>query len=119
MNMRPSILAIALLGTFLSGCGSSPTEPDGPAWLQALIARIETEPVSNPPSSILSYRYRGELVYFRPARCCDIPSELYDEEGTLLCRPSGGFTGGGDGRCPDFAATRTDERLIWRDPRSQ
>jgi hypothetical protein len=116
--MRPSVIAIGLLGIALSGCGTSPTEPDGPDWLQALIARVEREPVTNPPSSIVSYRYRGERVYFRPARCCDIPSELYDEEGRLVCLPNGGFSGSGDGRCPDFAATRTDERLIWRDPRT-
>jgi hypothetical protein len=88
------------------------------AWLQTLIAKIESEPVSNPPTAISSYTYRGGTVYFRPSRCCDIRSELYDADRRLICQPDGGLTGKGDGRCPDFAATRTDERVVWLDPRS-
>ena len=122
--MRPRICAwlmgVLILGV-LAGCGgsSSPTEPSGqqPPWLQQLIARIESEPVTNPPSSILQYRYRGATVYFRPARCCDVFSDLYDEAGALLCHPDGGLTGGGDGRCTDFLALRTAERLVWQDTR--
>jgi hypothetical protein len=96
-----------------------PNEPDNrtPDWLDAYIAQIESEPVSNPPSAIYSYRYHGETVYYRTSRLFDIQSEVYDEEGRLLCRPDGG-AGGGDGRCPDFLETRTEERLVWRDPRS-
>jgi hypothetical protein len=101
------------------GCGkSSPTEPDTvPTWLQVLITQIEREPVTNPPSAIYSYRYRGETVYFRPSRCCDIMSVLYDRNGVVLCAPDGGIAGGGDGRCPDFFRTRSGERLIWQDSR--
>jgi hypothetical protein len=45
--------------------------------------------------------YRGRLAYYIPPRCCDIPSQLYDEHGTLICYPHGGFAGG-DGRCLSF-----------------
>lgn len=114
-------LAGAALLSLLSllGCDhSSPTEPGAsPAWLQSLIAQIQSEPVTSPPSAIYSYRYRGEPVYLRPSRCCDIRSVLYDTNGAVLCEPDGGIERGGDGRCPDFANTRTEERLIWRDPR--
>jgi hypothetical protein len=88
------------------------------AWLQTLIAKIQSEPVSNPPTAIYSYAYRGGTVYFRPSRCCDIRSELYDATGALICQPDGGLTGKGDGRCPDFVAARTDERVVWLDPRA-
>lgn len=123
--MRPRIcvwLMGALILGVLAGCGgssSSPTEPSDqrPSWLQQLIARIESEPVTNPPSSILRYSYRGATVYFRPSRCCDVASELYDEAGALLCRPDGGITGSGDGRCTDFFSSRRNEELIWQDPR--
>jgi len=123
-SRRRSRICGLLVGVFvlgaLSACGSSsPTAPsaDGPAWLQALIARIESEPVTNPPSSVVRYRYHGAPVYFRPARCCDIFSDLYDPAGALICHPDGGITGGGDGGCPDFFSARTDEQVIWRDPR--
>lgn len=111
--------ALAILLGALYGCDNgSPTEPFGhPAWLQAMIAKIESEPVTSPPSAILRYRYRGETVYFRPARCCDFPSELYDEHGTLICQPDGSLSGHGDENCPDFFSARTNEVLIWQDPR--
>ncbi len=119
--MNRSAFALILCAAFLMPLGcedSSPTEPDTtPAWLQVLIAQIEREPVTNPPSAIYSYRYRGETVYFRPSRCCDIMSVLYDRNGVVLCAPDGGIAGGGDGRCPDFLQTRSAERLIWQDPR--
>ncbi len=102
------------------GCEhSSPTGPGSdPVWLRTLIAQIQSEPVTSPPSAIYSYRYRGEMVYFRPSRCCDIRSVLYDRNGAVLCEPDGGFVGGGDARCPDFFDARTEKQLIWQDPRS-
>ncbi|HEX5759250.1 MAG TPA: hypothetical protein VF121_08650 [Thermoanaerobaculia bacterium] len=120
--MKRSALVLLLCAASLMplACDdSSPTEPgESPSWLQALIARIESEPVTNPPSAIFSYRYRGETVYFRPSRCCDVASVLYDRDGNVLCAPDGGITGNGDGRCPDFFAARSEERLVWRDPRN-
>ncbi len=117
---------VALIFTLCAACffalacsDSSPSEPDeSPSWLQALIAQITSEPVTNPPSAIFSYRYRDETVYFRPSRCCDVASVLYDRDGNVLCAPDGGITGNGDGRCPDFFAARSSERLVWRDPRN-
>jgi len=113
-------LGILALGA-LYGCDNgSPTELSDlrhPAWLRALIAKIESEPVTDPPSAIYSYRYRGATVYFRPARCCDFPSQLYDERGGRICQPDGGLSGLGDENCPDFFSARTNEVLIWRDPR--
>lgn len=121
--MRPGarhnrLLVAAFFVVTLTACSTSfPSEPQRPAWLQSLIAQIASEPVTNPPSSIISYRYRGATVYYRPARCCDIFADLYDEEGTLICHPDGGITGGGDGRCSDFATARSMEELVWADPR--
>ena len=119
--VKRSALAVIVCAAFLSPLGcrdSSPTEPGmSPSWLQALIAQIQSEPVTSPPSAIYSYRYRGEIVYFRTSRCCDIRSVLYDRNGTVLCEPDGGIGGSGDGRCSDFIETRSDERLVWRDPR--
>ena len=119
--MKRSAFALIVSVAFLLPLGcehSSPTEPAAaPSWLQGLIDQIQREPVTSPPTAIYNYRYRGETVYYRPSRCCDIRSVLYDANGLVLCEPDGGFGGGGDGRCPDFLATRSDERLIWRDPR--
>lgn len=45
--------------------------------------------------------YNNEKLYFRnQVPCCDQMHPLYRLDGTYFCSPSGGFTGGGDGKCP-------------------
>jgi hypothetical protein len=102
-----------------SGCAAgNPVAHDRhPDWLTSLIRQLETQPVANPPAFIARYEYRGELVYYLPARCCDIWSTLYQEDGSILCHPDGGFGGSGDGRCPAFFGERTNEQIVWRDSR--
>jgi hypothetical protein len=111
------ILAVAIL---VSACAVStgPRLPqDSPGWLRDLVQELATEPVANPPASITAFTYRDQTVYYLPPRCCDVFSVLYDASGVVLCAPDGGLTGRGDGRCPDFASARRDERLIWADSR--
>lgn len=119
MNRAAFALIVCAAVLWPLGCDhSTPTEPETtPAWLQALIDQIQKEPVTNPPSAIYSYRYRGETVYFRPSRCCDIRSVVYEKNGAVLCEPDGGIAGIGDPRCADFFQARSGEQLVWRDPR--
>jgi hypothetical protein len=109
-----SILIIILL----SGCRHV-VEPydDIPNWLSKLIQQIEAEPVSASPGFVARYEYKGQIVYYLPQRCCDVPSILWDATGNVLCNPDGGFSGRGDGRCTDFFRERKDERIIWQEPR--
>ena len=71
-------------------------------WLQLKIWDYQSKPVSNPPRSIIKTTFEGKPVYYVPPVCCDIPSELYAEDGKLICYPGGGFAGAGDGKCPKF-----------------
>ncbi len=97
---------------------SVPTMDSGlPVWLKQLISDLESQPPANPPLSITRYEYLGETVYFQTETCCDIFSNLYGPEGQLIGHPSGGITGRGDGRTPDFFQERQQESLIWRDAR--
>lgn len=86
-------------------------------WLYALVRGFQSEPVANPPRSILRYSYLGRIVYYVPAPCCDQMSTLHDMNGRVICAPDGGFAGGGDGKCSDFFELRMDEVLIWSDTR--
>jgi hypothetical protein len=100
--------------------GDDPGDDNGqetPAWVQDLITQFESQPVANPPLSISRYQYQGQTVYYVPPRCCDIWSDLYDADGNIICHPDGGFTGAGNGQCPDFFTERTGGTLIWEDPR--
>ncbi|SNR50577.1 hypothetical protein SAMN06269173_103157 [Hymenobacter mucosus] len=92
-------------------------EKKRPQWLQARIEEHLKEKKQNPPIQIMSYQYKGNTVYFESAPCCDQFTTLYDASGKVLCHPDGGLTGRGDGNCADFAKTRTEERLVWQDPR--
>ena len=88
-----------------------------PRWLTARIAEVLAERKRNPITRILRYDYRGQTVYYISAPCCDQYSQVYDTKGTLVCQPDGGLTGKGDGQCPDFEKNKTNEKLVWQDPR--
>jgi len=115
--MKQVLLICLVLVVFLTGCLSA--HPTNPRWVDQLITTFENDPVGSPPQSIWRYEYKGQEVYFIPAQCCDQYSKLFDSSGNLLCAPDGGFIGKGDGRCPDFFSLRTDEILIWGDPRTR
>jgi len=88
-----------------------------PHWLNELITQFEKSPPQNPPAKIIQYNYNGALVYYLTPKCCDFWSNLYDANGETICHPDGGFTGKGDGKCPDFFAKRTGGLTIWQDER--
>lgn len=122
--MRTGLLPCVLLVLMAAGCQreevtKAEAGPKGPPpCIQARIDEIAAQDVSNPPVRVYSYRYAGKKVYYFTPRCCDQSSRLYDESCTLVCLPDGGITGRGDGRCRDFFSTRTDEELVWADPRN-
>jgi hypothetical protein len=99
------------------GCAPAVSN-DLPPFVLQLIERHESAPTANPPASIWRYQYKGRVVFYVPPSCCDVPSELYDLEGNLICGPDGGLTGKGDGKCPDFFEQRQEEFRVWSDPRA-
>lgn len=88
-----------------------------PAKIQAKIAELKAQPKANPAYEVWECKYQGQKVYLVSADCCDQFVTVYDACLNLLCAPSGGFTGRGDGQCPDFNEKATDKKLVWRDPR--
>ncbi len=117
MRVGGALLLISVL-TSISCSRGNPVAPERlPTWLTSLIHQLEKEPVANPPAFIARYEYKREIVYYLPARCCDIWSTLYRADGTIVCHPDGGIAGRGDGRCPGFPAERVNEQIVWRDPR--
>jgi hypothetical protein len=112
--MPPMGRALAMSLALSAGCAVSGGHPD---WLAPVIAELERQPVANPPAFVAQYEYKGQTVYYVPPRCCDVPSIVYGPTGATLCSADGGMTGRGDGRCPDFFAERTKERIVWRDER--
>jgi hypothetical protein len=98
---------------------AQPVTTPRPEWIDALIAKYESEPIANPQREIFRYKFEGKIVYYVPPICCDIPSQLFSEEGKLICYPDGGFTGRGDDRCPTFHKLKREEQLVWKDGRER
>lgn len=115
---RILIVLVCLSGALPAGCRGVEPPPHQP-WLKSMVDKLESDPLRNPPARLYRYTYRDATVYYLPAACCDIPSELFDAAGRLVCLPDGGFTGDGDGRCTDFFATRSGCELVWADPRAK
>jgi hypothetical protein len=88
-----------------------------PQWLRQRIQTILATRKRNPIIRIVRYQYNDQTVYYESAPCCDQQSTLYDVKGGILCHPEGGITGKGDGKCANFDKRRTNEQLVWQDPR--
>lgn len=108
-------LSLLLMLAVMSGCNKSPA--DAPSWLKDLIQQKMDNSVENPPTQIYECAYKGNTVYLVSSACCDQYDHLYNETGEVICAPSGGFTGKGDGRCKDFSLDTNECRIFWKDSR--
>ncbi|WP_240409923.1 DUF6970 domain-containing protein [Flavisolibacter nicotianae] len=88
-----------------------------PSCIQARIEEIKKQPRWNPPAQVEEYVYNGKRAFLFSSNCCDQYNELVDENCNYLCAPSGGFTGRGDRKCPNFKDSAQFIRLVWKDER--
>jgi hypothetical protein len=88
-----------------------------PPCVQDKIEALQQQPKYNPPASVYRYLYGNRYVYLFSSNCCDQYNYLYDKDCNVICAPSGGITGRGDGGCSNFKKVATDETLIWKDTR--
>ena len=117
MNFVINFVLISGLLLFSQQCSKEDVAKGTPDCIKNRIKEIANADVWNPPAKIYRYSYNGRKVFFIPQRCCDIPSQLLDEDCNVICQPDGGFSGSGDGACSDFFTARTGEQLIWEDDR--
>jgi hypothetical protein len=87
--------------------------PGLPAWLAALVADYDAQPARTAPAAIHALPYLGGTAYLVTTACCDQFDPLYDGRGVVICHPSGGFSGRGDGRCPASLPPPADRREVW------
>jgi len=115
--MKRHILFLFAMVILSYSCSSINAQKGIPQCIQDKITELKKQPLANPPISVYQYHYNDKLVYYISAPCCDRYTTLYDESCTVICRPSGGITGKGDGKCSDFFEKRTDKKLLWKDTR--
>jgi len=114
---RSFLLVSILIVTTLYSCGSLNAQKGTSNCIKDKVEGFKKQSVANPPIGIYQYRYNGDLVYYVSSPCCDQYTTLYDENCNIICQPSGGIIGNGDGKCPDFFEKRTNEKVIWQDDR--
>jgi len=82
--------------------------PDGfPVWLKLKSKEYKFE-------KAICYEHDGTFYYLISYNIPDSYENLYDSTGQLLCAPSGGLSGRGDGRCPDFVHELKNATVISR-----
>jgi hypothetical protein len=85
-----------------------------PQWLRIRLADYDAQPGPAAPRAVFEVRYGDGVAYWVQAGCCDQLDPLVDARGVLVCYPSGGFTGRGDGKCPGALPPPADRREVWR-----
>ncbi len=138
MRHRLVPVVCILLATVLAGCAARIAQadaapnapPDGsdrassapttraevaglPEWLRIRLADYDAQPRPAAPQAVFEVRYGDGVAYLVQAGCCDQLNPLVDARGVIICHPSGGFTGRGDGRCP-APLPPGERREVWR-----
>jgi len=88
-----------------------------PACVLERIEEIKKENKWNTPAEINEYEFQGKTVYLVSSDCCDQYNSLFDSDCQVICAPSGGITGKGDGKCSDFTNVAKFTKQIWKDER--
>lgn len=102
-----------------SSSSSAATPPASlPEWLRIKIGQYEALPADRAPLGIWRITHNGQPAYYSYSPCCDQYNPLFDAEGSEICNPSGGFTGRGDGKCPEPMDRGTKAALVWSHPAS-
>ena len=138
--MRPRFLLLLSVATaVLAGCASriekgeaAPIAPqDGsdrassspsnrveiggvPGWLRIRLADYDAQTGSAAPRAVFQVAYGAGVAYYTLAGCCDQLDPLVDANGVLLCYPTGGYTGHGDGKCVGALPPADQRREVWR-----
>jgi len=115
MTLHFNFILFCLLVSQAAGCEKA--GPALPGCIEEKINAFKQESKHNPPAEVWIYSYHGKDVYFISEYCCDVPSQVLDDECQSLCSPGGGLTGKGDGKCPQFFKEATNGRRLWKDDR--
>ena len=85
-----------------------------PEWLRIRLADYDAQSGAAAPRAVYQVAYGDGVAYYTLAGCCDQLDPLVDANGVLLCYPTGGYTGHGDGKCPRALPPPAQRREVWR-----
>ena len=93
----------------LTSCEQIDLPSDAPNCVKKLIRGS-----NGTPQAVWRYQYQGETVYQVIPDCCDQYISVYSSNCDFICAPSGGYSGKGDGKCPNFNDEATEGVMIWK-----
>ena len=99
-----------------SACKKLEINEDVPTCIEKKIKDISNQDKWNPPAEVWKWEANGELYYYFSSNCCDEFNFIYNENCDVICAPDGGFTGTGDGNCPDLEM-QSIKSIVWKDNR--
>ncbi len=113
-------LIILLFAVSILSCGKT-SKLSGknatPACVQQLIDSAMANTKGALFTKVEAYDYQDKKVYVYTPGCCDRYSEVKDENCVYLFAPSGGMTGKGDGKHPNFFTEAKLIKVVWEDTR--
>lgn len=113
MKKSKLILALLCLTAVITSCKRHDLSMKVPGCVEKKIEELKDKPVQNPPAEVWQWKVDGATYYYITSDCCDQFNYLYDEDCNVVCAPDGGFTGTGDGNCPEFSGT-VEKKLVWK-----
>lgn len=115
-NIVKIIITLLLFTLTITSCEKLALNKDVPNCVERKIKKIKKEKVQNPPAKVWEWKVNGETYYYITSDCCDQFNYLYDDKCNEICAPDGGFSGSGDGKCPQFNGP-IEKTLVWEDDR--
>jgi hypothetical protein len=117
MKSLPAIFFICIF-VFITNisCKKADISKSVPDCIEQKINELKNTEVYNPPAQVWEWKVDDKTYYYFTSNCCDQYNILYDEDCNIVCAPDGGFTGKGDGNCPEFKG-KIVKTLIWEDTR--
>ena len=98
-----------------SSSPSSRAEVAGlPEWLRIRLADYDAQSGRGAPRAVFQVPYGDGIAYYVQAGCCDQLDPLIDTRGVIVCYPTGGYTGRGDGKCLQELPAVAQRREVWR-----
>lgn len=100
LNTSTRLFTCLLATAAVSACATDPKSEQRSDDSRS--AAFHLLPLQKTDAPLMRYIVAGKTYYWARSPCCDLPNPLYDERGKYVCAPSGGFSGLGDGKCPDL-----------------
>jgi hypothetical protein len=115
MNTRQFLSSLSIITLFALSLGSCEESLTFIVTVPGCIeSKIKAELKSDsPPTEVWEWKVDQKIYYYFVASCCDQFNYLYDNNCELICAPDGGFSGAGDGQCPEFPASM-ERTLVWK-----